>query len=221
MPNYVPARVATAKLGVSLRTLLRWEEAGKIQTIKTPNGQRRYDIDSILNLRPTSKPTLLYARVSSAAQKANLEKQIEFLLSHYPGCEVIKDIGSGLNFKRKGLLTLLERILSGDIGRVVVVNKDRLCRFGFDLIAWLSTRSNCEIIVLNNPLQQSGENCPYSPERELLEDFLAIIHVFSFRLWGLRKYKKNVKEDPDLQNLSPGETPKSLDAVDSPLSSGV
>lgn len=194
MPNYVPARVATSKLGVSLRTLLRWEEAGKIQTIKTPNGQRRYDIESIINLRPSSKATILYARVSSHSQKIELERQVEFLISQYPGCEVIRDIGSGLNYKRKGLLALLERILSGDVGRVVVANKDRLCRFGFDLIAWLSQRSKCEILVLNNP--------GLSPERELLDDILAILHLFSCRLYGLRKYKKNIKEDPDLQSIS-------------------
>ncbi|WP_407882818.1 recombinase family protein, partial [Scytonema sp. NUACC26] len=107
MANYVPARVATTKLGVTLRTLLRWEEAGKIKTIKTPNGQRRYDIDSVINIQSTNKPTLLYARVSSHSQKPDLERQIEFLISNYPGCEVVKDIGSGLNFKRKGLLALL------------------------------------------------------------------------------------------------------------------
>ncbi len=200
MPKYVAARVATAKLGVSLRTLLRWEETGKIQTVKTPNGQRRYDIDSIVNLRPTIKPTILYARVSSASQKADLTRQIEFLQSTYPGCEVIKDTGSGLNFKRKGLLTLLERILSGNVGMVVVAHKDRLCRFGFDLISWLAKRSNCEILVLNNHA--------LSPEREMLEDVLAIIHVFSCRLYGLRKYKKNIKEDIDLQSIPEGETKK-------------
>lgn len=213
MPNYVPARVATAKLGVSLRTLLRWEEAGKIQTIKTPNGQRRYDIDSILNLRASSKATILYARVSSHSQKTDLERQVEFLISQYPGCEVIRDIGSGLNYKRKGLLALLERILSGDVGMVVVANKDRLCRFGFDLIAWLSQRSKCEILVLNNP--------ELSPERELLDDFLAIVHLFSSRLYGLRKYKKNIKEDPELKSVSQGVNKESLQAADSRIPQGL
>lgn len=221
MGNYVPARVATAKLGVSLRTLLRWEEAGKIQTIKTPNGQRRYDIDSILNPPPASKPTILYARVSRHSQKTDLDRQVEFLVSHYPDCEVIRDIGSGLNFKRKGLLALLERILSGDVGMVVVTNKDRLCRFGYDLIAWLSKRSNCEIMVLKNHLGQPRGDCSYSPEREMLEDVLAIIHLFSYRLSGLRKYKKNIKEDPDLQGISQRGNREGLGAADSRTPQGV
>ncbi|WP_017715990.1 IS607 family transposase [Kamptonema formosum] len=221
MANYVPARVATAKLGVSLRTLLRWEEAGKIQTIKTPNGQRRYNIDSILNPLPTSKPTILYARVSSYSQKTDLERQVEFLLSHYPECEVIRDIGSGLSFKRKGLLGLLERILSGDVGRVVVTNKDRLCRFGYDLIAWLLARCNCEILVLNNHLGKPGEECSYSPEREMLEDFQAILHIFSRRLSGLRKYKTNIKEDPDLQGICQSKNRESLEAAHSRTPQGV
>ncbi|MBO3462335.1 IS607 family transposase [Aetokthonos hydrillicola Thurmond2011] len=210
MPNYVPARVATAKLGVTLRTLLRWDEAGKIKTIKTPNGQRRYDIDSVINLQPSDKPTILYARVSSRSQKADIERQVQFLVSKYPGCEVIQDIGSGLNFKRKGLLTLLERILSGDVGMVVVTNKDRLCRFGFDLVTWFASRSKCEILVLNNNA--------LSPEREMVEDILAIIQVFSCRLYGLRKYKQKIKEDSELPRLPERGDKKSMDAEDTCLS---
>jgi putative resolvase len=202
MTNYVPARMATAKLGVTLRTLLRWEEAGKIKTIKTPNGQRRYDIDSVISIQQSDKPTVLYARVSSHSQKSNLERQIQFLVSQYPSCEVIRDVGSGLNFKRKGLLSLLERILSGDVGMVVVANKDRLCRFGFDLITWFAKRSNCEILVLNNNV---------SSQREMLEDALAIIHVFSHRLKGLRKYKQKIKEDPDLPSVPEGGNKEDLD----------
>ncbi|GAB1538669.1 IS607-like element ISTko1 family transposase [Scytonema sp. NUACC21] len=196
MSKYVPPRVAAQRLGVCSKTLERWEKEGKIKAYRTQGGQRRYDIDSIINIRPSDKPTVLYARVSSHSQKSELERQIEFLISNYPGCEVIKDIGSGLNFKRKGLLALLERVLSGDIGMVVVANKDRLCRFGFDLIAWLAERSGCKVLVLNNNI--------LSPEREMLEDVLAIIHVFSCKLYGLKKYKQKIKEDPDLQGLSKG-----------------
>jgi predicted site-specific integrase-resolvase len=118
-----------------------------------------------------------------------------------------------LNFKRKGLLALLERVLSGNVGMVVVANKDRLCRFGFDLIAWLSKRSNCEILVLNNNV--------LGPEREMLEDVLAIIHVFSCKLYGLRKYKKRIKEDPDLQSLPKGRNQESMDAENSRIPQSV
>jgi len=118
-----------------------------------------------------------------------------------------------LNFKRKGLLALLERVLSGDVGMVVVANKDRLCRFGFELIAWLSKLQSCEILVLNNHV--------LSPEREMLEDVLAIIHVFSCRLYGLRKYKKHIKEDADLQSIPQGGNKESMDAEGSRIPQGV
>lgn len=92
MSNYVPARVATAKLGVCLRTLLRWEETGKIKTIRTPNNQRRYDITSVTALR-SEKSIVLYARVSGNRQKPDLERQASFLQSHFPQGELVTEIG--------------------------------------------------------------------------------------------------------------------------------
>lgn len=195
MSTYVPPRIAVQRLGVCAKTLERWEKEGKIKAYRTPSGQRRYDCDSVITMSPT-KPTIIYARVSSRSQKNDLNRQVEFLVSRYPGCEIIQDIGSGLNFKRKGLIALLERILSGDIAMVVIASKDRLCRFGFDLISWLAQRSGCKIMVLNNST--------LSPERELVEDILAIIHVFSGRLYGLRKYKKQIIEDTEVPNLPKG-----------------
>jgi predicted site-specific integrase-resolvase len=200
MPNYVPPRVAANKLGVSTKTLERWYAAGKIKAIETPGGQKRYDCDSIAVGVSSERGTVVYARVSSRSQKPDLDSQIEFLKSKYPEAELITDIGSGLNFKRKGLQTLLERVLSDDVGLLVVAHKDRLCRFGFDLVAWICNRQNCEILVLNQ--------AHLSPEREMVEDIFAIIHVFSCRLYGLRKYKKAVREDPELPSLS-GESPES------------
>lgn len=193
--NYVPPRVAAQRLGVSTKTLERWLEAGKIKAIKTPGGQRRYDLDSVVSIRP-SKPErdiILYARVSSRSQKADLEQQVEYLLSRYPECEVIRDIGSGLNFKRKGLQTLLDRVLGNTCKLVVVAHKDRLCRFGFDLISWLCGKFETKILVLDQK--------NLSPEREMVEDILAIVHVFSCRLYGLRKYKKRILDDSELPSL--------------------
>ncbi|NJM60966.1 MAG: IS607 family transposase [Oscillatoriales cyanobacterium RU_3_3] len=150
---------------------------------------------------------MLYARVSSRNQKADLLRQVEFLVARYPGCEIIQDIGSGLNFKRKGLIALLERIYTGDIGMVVVASKDRLCRFGFDLISWFAQRGGCKILVLNNST--------LSPEREMVEDMLAIIHVFSCRLYSRRKYKKNIIEDPEVPGLPKERNQESLDVENS------
>ncbi|MEG4532658.1 IS607 family transposase [Microcoleus sp. D2_18a_D3] len=212
MSKYVPPRIAVQRLGVCSKTLERWEKEGKIKAYRTPSGQRRYDGDSVVNI-PSTKPTILYARVSSRSQKADLLRQPDCLLSHYPGGEIIQDIGSGINFKRKGLVTLLEHIYTGDIGMVVVASKDRLCRFGFDIISWFAERGGCKILVLNNS--------SLSPEREMVEDILAIIHVFSCRLYGLRKYKKQIIEDSDVPSLSKGGDEESLDVEDSCQSKSV
>ncbi|MBE9212758.1 IS607 family transposase [Plectonema cf. radiosum LEGE 06105] len=195
--NYVPPRVAASKLGVSTKTLERWLEAGKIEGIFTQGGQRRYNLDSVIPPRPGNpadeRVTVLYARVSSRSQKTDLEQQVNFLKSRYPDAEIITDIGSGLNFKRKGLQTLLDRVLSNSIKLVVVAHKDRLCRFGFDIISWLCARQQTEILVLDQK--------NLSPEREMVEDILAIVHVFSCRLYGLRKYKKQISEDSELPSV--------------------
>ncbi|MBW4509851.1 MAG: IS607 family transposase [Scytonematopsis contorta HA4267-MV1] len=195
--NYVPPRVAASKLGVSTKTLERWLEAGKIEGIFTQGGQRRYNLDSVIPVRRGNprdeRIIVLYARVSSRSQKTDLEQQVNFLKSRYPDAEIITDIGSGLNFKRKGLQTLLDRVLSNTIKLVVVAHKDRLCRFGFDIIAWLCARQQTEILVLDQK--------NLSPEREMVEDILAIVHVFSWRLYGLRKYKKQISEDSELPSV--------------------
>ncbi|TWH50479.1 IS607 family transposase [Dulcicalothrix desertica] len=195
--NYVPPRVAASKLGVSTKTLERWLEAGKIEGIFTQGGQRRYNLDSIIPVRrgnpADERVTVLYARVSSRSQKTEMQQQVNFLKSRYPDAEIITDIGSGLNFKRKGLQALLDRVLSNTIKLVVVAHKDRLCRFGFDIISWLCTRQQTEILVLDQK--------NLSPEREMVEDILAIVHVFSCRLYGLRKYKKQITLDSELPSI--------------------
>jgi excisionase family DNA binding protein len=195
--NYVPPRVAASRLGVSTKTLERWLEEGKIQGIKTPGGQRRYDLDSVVSIQSTktrdNRKTILYARVSSRSQKDDLEQQVQFLLSRYPDAEIIRDIGSGLNFRRKGLHALLDRVLDGTCKYIVVAHKDRLCRFGFDLISWLCGKFKAKILVLDEK--------NLSPEQEMVEDVLAVIHVFSCRLYGLRKYKRKIFEDSELPSL--------------------
>jgi len=136
------------------------------------------------------RKTVIYARVSSRAQQSDLNRQVAAIVNLYPDAEVISEIGGGLNFKRKKLLALLEQVMQGTVGRIVIAHKDRLARFGFDLFRWLSEQHGCEIVVLNET--------SLSPEAEMVEDILAILHCFSSRLYGLRKYKSQIKEDPDL-----------------------
>ncbi|QDL06735.1 IS607 family transposase [Brasilonema octagenarum UFV-E1] len=182
----------SSHFGVCLHTLRRWEKTGIIKAIRTPSGQRRYDITSYTGISANrgNGATITYARVSSRGQKADLDRQVAVLKNLYPDSELITDIASGLNFKRPGLKTLLGRVREGNVGLVVVAHKDRLARFGFDLIQWLLQQDNTRLVVLNQ------DNL--SPEREMVEDILAIVHVFSCRLYGLRKYKTTIKEDKDL-----------------------
>jgi len=122
------------------------------------------------------------------------------MISQFPEAEVIKDIGSGINFKRKGLKTILESAINGDKLKIVVAHKDRLCRFGFDLIEWLIQRNAGEIMVLSKS--------ELSPESELTQDLLTILHVFSHRTHRLRSYKDKISKafanknsEEDIQTL--------------------
>ncbi|MGL5195238.1 MAG: IS607 family transposase [Chroococcales cyanobacterium] len=191
MARYVKPKEAAEILGVHERTLRRWDEDGSIETIRTPAGQRRYNVESYAAKSGSDKrKVVIYARVSSRAQQPDLTRQVAALSNLYPEAEIVAEIGGGLNFKRKKMLALLGQVLSGDVRMVVVAHKDRLARFGFDLFRWLCEQNRCELVVLNET--------SLSPEREMVEDILAILHCFSSRLYGLRKYKTQVKEDPDL-----------------------
>jgi len=174
---------------------------GKIDSIRTPSNPRRDDIDSILG-NGFDKSVAIYGRVSSHKQKEDLERQADYLRSLYPDAILFKDIGGGLNFKRKGLEALLGQVLSGDIREVVICHQDRLARFGVDLIRWICEQQNCRLVVLSR--------CDLSADREMVEDILAIIHVFSCRLYGISKYKSVIKEDSSLPGNSIGEKVESL-----------
>lgn len=184
--SYVKPEDARRILGVSDDILRKWAKEGKIESIRIGKGtHRRYKVENFLPYKKRRK--ICYARVSSAGQKADLEKQIEYLKQYYPDYEIIKDIGSGLNFKRKGFKALLESAIRGDIEEIVVTYRDRLCRFGFELIEWIVTNSKGKILVLNDDRS--------SPQEELVKDLLSIITVFSSRVHGLRKYKKQIQTE--------------------------
>jgi predicted site-specific integrase-resolvase len=185
--KYYKTAKAAKLLGVHPNTLRAWDREGKISTIRTPSGQRLFDVSKFLQ---QEQKVLCYARVSSQKQKDDLQRQISYLQEKFPQAEIIKDIGSGINFKRKGLLNLINQIEQGRVGKVVVAHKDRLCRFAFDLLKQLFEKHGTQIVVLNEV------SC--SPEQELVQDLTTIVHVFSCRLHGLRKYSKTLKEDSDL-----------------------
>ena len=176
---------ATKILGVHANTLRKWADSGKIKSIRTATGQRRYNLDEFLSVNGTAI-SVCYCRVSSPKQRDDLERQVEFMRGKYPTAEIIKDVGSGLNFKRKGLTALLERAMRGDKLNLVVAHRDRLARFGVDLIKQVIEFNGGQLVVLDQTV--------HSPESELTKDLLNILHVFSYRMHGLRNYKKQVAQ---------------------------
>jgi len=186
----------TAKiLGVSKDTLRRWEYEGKITSVRTEGNHRRYDISKI---RPESihkfdfadtRKTVAYARVSSHDQKDDLERQKQvlelFCSKNGWSFEIVSDLGSGMNYNKKGLTKVLNNIIDDKIGRLVLTHKDRLLRFGAELVFAICEVKGVEIVIINK-----GEETTF--EEDLATDVLEIITVFSARLYGSRS-KKNKK----------------------------
>ncbi|MBS3026395.1 MAG: IS607 family transposase [Dolichospermum sp. DET50] len=184
---YIPLRKAVEFLGLHPNTLRRYADEGKIKSIKNPAGQRLYDVESYVNGSSEQATIICYCRVSSSKQRDDLDRQIAYMQSLYPEAEIIKDIGSGINFKRKGLQSLLDKLLRGDKFTLVVACRDRLARFGFELIQYMVEQNGGQIVVLDATV--------HCPNTELTQDLLSILHVFSCRMHGLRKYSKKIKED--------------------------
>jgi len=189
----VSSKKAVELTGLHVNTLRKYADEGKIKVERLPSGHRRYDVDSLpTGRKATTSGVVCYCRVSSNKQSDDLVRQVAYMRQQFPGAEIVKDVGSGLNFKRKGLRSILERLMQGDKLTLIVSHRDRLCRFGFEMFEWLVDRNGGELMVL--------DGTEHSPERELTEDLLAILHVFSCRMRGLRRYADKIKEDPDLSD---------------------
>lgn len=179
--KFVKMSEALEILGIHYHTLHKWSDEGKIETIRMTNGYRLYNINSVIEQENKNKKRICYCRVSTRNQKDDLERQIAYMQKLYPEHEIITDIGSGLNFKRKGLQHIIELAINGEIEEVVLAHKDRLCRFGYDLIEnIIKTYSNGEIKIINNIKGTENE--------ELVKDLVQIINVFSAKINGKRKY---------------------------------
>ena len=197
MSKYYSINEFSKILGVSAQTLRNWDNNGKLHPHHTSsNGYRYYSheqLNQIMNITPTlDKKVIGYCRVSSHKQKDDLERQIEnmrmYLLSQGKPFEIISDIGSGINYKKKGLKQLLKLITQNKVEKVVVLYKDRLLRFGFELVEYIASIYNCEIEIVDTTKK--------SEQQELVEDLVQIITVFSCKLQGKRanKTRKMVKE---------------------------
>ncbi len=184
MDNLLRLSEAAKRLGVSLMTLRRWDKAKRLQVVRTPGGQRRVPEHEVLRLRGEEgvRDPVLYARVSSYGQKADLERQKELLLRTHPGAELYFDIRSGLKFDRKGFRAVLKAVQERRVSRVVVVHEDRLARFGVDLLREVFAGYGTSLEVLEPKRRET-------PEHELAQDLIAIITSFSARLYGLRSHK--------------------------------
>ena len=194
MSKLLSTKQAANQLGVSVSTLRRWDETGVLVAQRTPKGHRRYDLSKInpnltRNKVEQQRKTIAYACVSSHDQKPDLQRQIEMLELYCSAqgwsFEVISDLGSGMNYHKKGLKRLLDDILDNKIDRLVLTHKDRLLRFGAELVFALCEARQVEVVIINQ-----GENLSF--EEELAQDVLEIITVFSARLYGSRS-KKNKK----------------------------
>ncbi len=183
---------AAERLGISPTTLRRWEESGKLIPERTPGNQRRYRLSQIepaTHLLKQDRKTIAYARVSSHDQKADLDRQKQVLELYCAQqgwtFELISDLGSGMNYYKKGLKRLLNEIMGGQAGRLVITHKDRLLRFGAELVFSLCEAKQVEVVIVNQ-----GEDTTF--EEDLAMDVLEIITVFSARLYGSRS-RKNKK----------------------------
>ena len=190
METWLSASKVRQLLGVHPNTLRNWDRDGKVKTKRTSGNQRLYLYSSLPVSEKEERKRFCYVRVSSHKQKDDLGRQKEFMQEEYPNHEIIKDVGSGINFKRKGLISLLEQVHRGVVEEIVVAHKDRLCRFGFELFEKFCEINGTTVVVLNNT--------KLSPQEELVQDLCSIIHVFSCRIHGLRRYANGIKEDKSL-----------------------
>ena len=182
-------------LGVHIKTLQKWDREGKIKCVRTIGGKRRVpesEIKQILGIKDKEQRKIIgYVRVSSNTQKDDLERQIDMIKSYARdltwNVEILKDIGSGLNEKRKNYKKLLKMVINREVEKVIITYSDRLTRFGFETLKEFFKSYGTEIIVINKKYR--------TPQEELVEDLITIISHFAGKLYGMRshKYKKLTK----------------------------
>lgn len=197
--NYKPGDFAEL-LGVSVKTLQRWDREGILKANRTPTDRRYYTYDQYLQFKgikteKDNRQTVIYARVSTRNQKEDLQNQVTFLrqFCNAKGMIVdqcIEEYGSGLSYNRKKWNQLLEEVMEQKIKTIVVTHQDRFIRFGYDWFERFCEKFHTTIVIVNNE--------ELSPQEELVQDMISILHVFSCRLYGLRKYKNQIKRDEEI-----------------------
>ena len=198
--HYKPKEFAEL-LNVSVITLQRWDNNGKLKAFRTPTNRRYYTYEQYLEYKGIHKKnndrkTIIYTRVSTANQKDDLKNQVDFLRQYANAKgmiidEVIEDYGSGLNYNRKKWNKLIDECMTNEIDTIIITHKDRFIRFGYDWFERFLAKFNVDIIVVNNE--------SLSPQEELVQDIISILHIFSCRIYGLRKYKNKIREDEEFE----------------------
>ena len=196
--RFVKIGEAAKILGVNPQTLRRWEEGGVIEPAqRTPKGTRLYSLQELLGVNDLAYPTIAYARVSSSDQKEDLERQHAVLeaFCNKNGwqTEIIRDLGSGMNYNKKGLGHLLELIVRGQMSRLVITHKDRLLRFGAEIVFRICELKGIEVVIINK-----GEQPTF--EEELTRDVMEIMTVFCAKLYGRRSHKSK-KMAEEIENI--------------------
>ncbi len=209
--NYKPKDFAELT-GVSVKTLQRWDREGILEANRTPTDRRYYTYDQYLQFKGIKtkndiRQVVIYARVSTKNQKDDLQKQVSFLRQFCNARGIIvdqciEDYGSGLNYNRKKWNKLLDEVMEQKIKTIIITHKDRFIRFGYDWFEKFCMKFHTTIVIVNNE--------ELSPQEELVQDIVSILHVFSCRLYGLRKYKKQIERDEEivkeLQDGDPSHT---------------
>jgi predicted site-specific integrase-resolvase len=188
--NYVSRKELIKTLDIHYHTVYNLVKNNKIETIKIGNISKynlgKYIADNKMTINKTTKKKICYCRVSSNKQNNDLERQINLMQLNYPNYEIISDIGSGLNFKRKGLEKIINMAIKGEIEEVVITYKDRLARFGYDLIEMILNKySNAKITIIN-------QNKYQTEDEELVKDIISIMNVYVAKINGMRKSHKNL-----------------------------
>lgn len=196
MKELVTLSKASKVLGVTTKTLRNWDDAGKIQTVRTSGNHRRIPIEELEKFRGKETNTrtisIVYCRCSTHKQEENLERQVGRLLEH---CvknewkpELYKDIGSGLNENRRQFKKMLKRIGEDDVARVVIEYKDRIARYGFETFKSYCESYGVEVVVLKDAEKKEFEE-------EMVEDIIALVTSYSARIYGKRGGRKKEKND--------------------------
>ena len=190
MSNFVSRKIVLETLNIHYNTLQNLVKRKEIEYV-TIGRKRSYNLNKYIrdnNIQINKKENICYCRVSSKKQSEDLERQIEYMKNLYPNYRIISDIGSGLNFNRKGLIEIINMAINSKIENLIIAYKDRLARFGYELIEYIIKNYSNGKIIIQNKTEES------TPLEEVSKDIIAIMNIYVAKVNGMRKYKKQIND---------------------------